>query len=79
MRFLFLIFLTVTTLNAFVTDPKGRLVRVTREHELTFERDTVLVKHWHKVGEKFYVIKMNGIDFWCDDVEEIDTAKGVKK
>lgn len=35
------------------------------------ERDTFIVTHWYKSGDKWCVILLDGRDLYCDDVREI--------
>ena len=46
-------------------------VELTFEHQMLPSFDTVYAKHYHKAGEKFYVITSDSIEVWCDNVKEI--------
>ena len=46
-------------------------VVITREHELTFERDTVECTYFMKSGNHYYVKGLNEKDYWSDQPIEI--------
>lgn len=39
------------------------------------ETASVLVTHYHRSGNRFYVILKSGKDLWVDDIYEPDTLK----
>lgn len=53
-------------------DTAGVQCVITTEHELLPERDTVMVTHFKRVGDKFYVILKNGTDRWVDDCFKLE-------
>jgi hypothetical protein len=54
--------------------PEGISCEITFEHQLIPERDTLLVKHWHKVDNRFYVLPLSGGEIWCDNVKELNSG-----
>jgi hypothetical protein len=69
--FLMAIFIFVVLPEGFRQYPEGKKITVTFEHELGFERDTVLATHWHRVDGGWYVITKDGSEIWCDNVREV--------
>lgn len=57
--------------EGFRNYPDGKKVIVTYEHELGFERDTVLARSWIQSGNKWYVMLTDSTDVWCDNVKEL--------
>lgn len=51
--------------------PKGKLCEITYEHQFLPERDTLLVRHYHKVNEKYYILPLDGGELWADNVKEL--------
>lgn len=51
--------------------PKGVQLQIKVEHELSYEIDTVLATHWHKSGDKFYIITTDSMELWVDNVLQI--------
>lgn len=66
MNLLFVILLTGWRLY-----PSGTPIQVTVEHELYPSIDTVHAMHWHKSGNKFYVITTDSTELWVDNVNQI--------
>lgn len=56
-------------------DTAGFWCRITREHQLIPEFDTVLVTTYYQTKGRFHVMLKNGRDLWVDDCFEIDTVK----
>lgn len=46
-------------------------VVITREHEMSFERDTVECTWFIKSGNHYYVKGLNGKDYWSDQPIEV--------
>jgi hypothetical protein len=53
-------------------DSAGFKCQITREHQMVPTYDTVIATHFHKVGDKFYVILKDGKDVWVDDCIKIE-------
>lgn len=51
--------------------PEGKKLQLSFDYQIWLERDTFIVTHWHKSGDKWYVILKNGSDLFCNDVREI--------
>lgn len=74
--FIVFIFLYFSQSFSFMpVDTAGRWCRITREHQMIPEYDTVLVTHYRQHGKGFYVMLKNGQAIIVDDCFEIDTAK----
>jgi hypothetical protein len=50
---------------------KHILVQTIIEHQMIPEYDTVMVRHYHKVDNKFYIITVDSIELWVDDLKEL--------
>lgn len=53
-------------------DSNGVKCVITTEHEWIPERDTVMVTHFKRVENKFYVILKDGTDRWVDDCFKLE-------
>lgn len=42
------------------------LVKITVEHELTFESYEILATVWYRSGDKWYAIDTDGYEHWSD-------------
>jgi hypothetical protein len=49
----------------------GEIIEVTVDHQFLQEVDTVKALHWHKSGNKFYVIATDNTELWVDNVKQI--------
>jgi len=63
--------LSIANSEGFRQYPDGKRVEVTFDHELGFERDTVLARSWIQSGNKWYVMCIDSTDIWCDNVKEL--------
>lgn len=50
---------------------KPTLLQTTIEHQMIPEYDTVMVRHYHKVDNKFYIITVDSLELWVDNIKEI--------
>lgn len=50
---------------------KEIVVQTTIEHQMIPEYDTVTIKHYHKVNDKFYLITVDSTELWVDNIKEI--------
>jgi hypothetical protein len=51
--------------------PEGKAVQILFEHQFMPQMDTVIIYHYHKVDDKFYVVTLDGREIWCDNVIEL--------
>lgn len=70
--FLFMLMSAVFSYGFSPSDTAGFKCRITREHQMVPTYDTVLVTHYHRVNDKFYVILKDGKDVWVDDCIKIE-------
>ena len=63
-----LVLLLCFTTNALPEYKKYRVF--TSINDMTVLTDTVRVKHWHRVGNKIYIIKADSTDMFVDYMEE---------
>ena len=68
MKYLVLAFLLLISWRQW---PEGIKLEVTTKHDLGFERDTVMARHYHKSGNKFYVITTDSVELWVDNVKVV--------
>jgi hypothetical protein len=50
---------------------KPVLLQTTIEHQMIPEYDTVTARHYHRVDNKFYIITVDSIELWVDNIKEI--------
>jgi hypothetical protein len=46
-------------------------LEITIEHQMIPEKDTILARHYHKVNNGFYVITIDSLELWVDNLKEI--------
>lgn len=46
-------------------------VQTTVDHQMIPEYDTVTIKHYHKVDNKFYLITVDSTELWVDNIKEL--------
>jgi hypothetical protein len=51
---------------------KNYLIETTIEHQMLPEKDTVMALHFHKVDNKFYVITIDSLELWVDNLKVIN-------
>lgn len=73
-KFLTILLLAASVVMGFRLYPSGVLIETTVEHELIFEKDTVMVIHWHKSGDKFYIITADSMELWVDNVLQLKSG-----
>ena len=71
MRYIALIAMLSCCVAANWRQYNNKRVELTFEHQMLPSFDTVNVRHYHKAGEKFYVITSDSTVIWCDNVKEI--------
>lgn len=67
--------LLAVLLSSWRLYPEGIPLQTTVEHELTYTIDTVQATHWHKSGNKFYIITTDSIGIWVDNVVRLRNGK----
>ena len=71
-----LIIVTAFSFMGFMPpDSAGVQCVITTEHEMIPELDTVLVTHFKRVGDKFYVMLKDGTDRWVDDCFKLESKR----
>ena len=70
-RFLSVVLLCLLINATYTVYPQGIKVEITIEHQMIPEKDTLLVKQYHKVNDKFYVVTLDSISMWVDNVREL--------
>lgn len=73
MKYLSILFLFSISFMPY--DSAGKWCRITREHQMIPEFDTVLVTTYYRSNGRIYVRLKGGKDLWVDDCFEIDTTK----
>lgn len=72
MAFMILLSISLGMSSSYTVYEKGIWCRLVWEHQAIPESQISLVKQWHWVGSKAYVMLIDGRDMWCDNVIEMD-------
>jgi hypothetical protein len=70
-RFLSVVLLCLLINATYTVYPQGIKVEITIEHQMIPEKDTIFVRQYHKVENKFYLITLDSTDLWVDNVREL--------
>jgi len=70
MKKLILILMLLTVVSAEWRQ-KPTPLQTTVEHQMIPEYDTVTARHYHKVDNKFYIITVDSLELWVDNIKEI--------
>jgi hypothetical protein len=51
--------------------PEGERYELVYSRDLYLQKDTIIVRHYHKSGDMWYVIDTAGTEYWCDYLKKL--------